>query len=116
LSEEGTASNSIGIGTAGLHPRAIIRSQLPEQPEDGIEPRVEVRLRRQKALHRSDAVGLWAVLDEGVLRRRVGGDEVMREPLNHLADVADAGNTMARSMVDLTNAPLAKEQSQRRKR
>jgi hypothetical protein len=83
-----------GLLQTEAYARAIIKSQLPEQPDQGIEARVEVRMRRQAALHRPDAVRLWAVLDAGVLRRMVGGGKVMREQLSHLAGVAEAGNTV----------------------
>jgi transcriptional regulator with XRE-family HTH domain len=52
---------------------------------------VRVRMRRQQALNR-DGLQLSVVLDESVLRRRVGDDSVMYEQLQRLAEEADRPN------------------------
>jgi transcriptional regulator with XRE-family HTH domain len=58
-----------------------------------IERRVRLRTARQaKSLDRSDPPRLWVILDELVLRREVGGPTVMRDQLNHLAEVAEQDN------------------------
>jgi transcriptional regulator with XRE-family HTH domain len=56
--------------------------------EDEIERRVSLRLKRQDLLAGSEPPQVWSVLDEGALRRPVGGPEVMRAQLNHLAEMA----------------------------
>ncbi len=56
---------------------------------------VKVRLRRQQVLDR-DGLQLTVVLDESVLRRRVGGDAVMHEQLQHLVREADRQNLVLR--------------------
>jgi transcriptional regulator with XRE-family HTH domain len=56
-------------------------------PEEA-EERVKSRLLRQRILTRKDPPSLMALIDEGVLRRRVGGPAVMREQLGFLLDVA----------------------------
>jgi hypothetical protein len=48
-----------------------------------------VRKARQELLHQEPAVKLWAVLDEAVLRRRIGGAAVMRAQLDRLAEAAE---------------------------
>ncbi|MDD7941180.1 helix-turn-helix transcriptional regulator [Actinomycetospora lutea] len=58
-------------------------------PDDEVERRVELRLRRQEVLDWDDAPTLWAVLDEAALRRLTGGPAVMREQLDHLIDVSE---------------------------
>ncbi|GGP88700.1 hypothetical protein GCM10010140_18050 [Streptosporangium pseudovulgare] len=35
---------------------------------------------------------LWAIMNEGVLRRQVGGERVMKEQLNHLVDISAQPN------------------------
>jgi len=52
---------------------------------------VRVRMRRQQVLDRED-LELSAVFDESVLQRRIGGDAVMYEQLQHLAKIAERPN------------------------
>lgn len=56
---------------------------------------VRVRMRRQQVLNR-DGVQLSVVLDESVLRRRIGDDSVMYEQLQRLAREADRPNLTLR--------------------
>ncbi len=68
--------------------RALIR--LGNAPaEDDVVRRVEARLSRQKILHRDSPPRLWAVMDEGALRRPIGGREVMRDQVRHLIEMCD---------------------------
>jgi len=52
-----------------------------------------VRLARQEILAREDRPRLWAVIDEAVIHRVVGGVSVMRGQLRHLAECAQQGKT-----------------------
>jgi transcriptional regulator with XRE-family HTH domain len=56
---------------------------------------VRVRMQRQQVLNR-DELELSVVLDESVLRRRVGNDAVMYEQLQRLAQEADRPNLTLR--------------------
>jgi Domain of unknown function (DUF5753)/Helix-turn-helix domain len=56
--------------------------------EDEIERRVSLRLKRQDLLAGPQPPQVWSVLDEGALRRPVGGPQVMRAQLNHLTEMA----------------------------
>lgn len=60
--------------------------------EDERERRVVLRLQRQKLLAASDAPKTWAVINEGALRRIVGGPAAMREQLEHLIQMSKAPN------------------------
>jgi transcriptional regulator with XRE-family HTH domain len=73
--------------------RATFRNGPRELDRDEVERRVEVRMARQKILTREDRPRLWAVIDEAVVRRVVGGTEVMRGQLRHLVDAAQQGKT-----------------------
>ena len=73
--------------------RETFRNGPIELDPDGVERLVEVRLARQKILTRDNRPRLWAVIDEGVIRRAVGGTEVMRGQLRYLADSAQQGKT-----------------------
>jgi transcriptional regulator with XRE-family HTH domain len=50
--------------------------------------RVELRKKRQEILDRPGAPTLWAVLDEAVLHRPIGGEQVLRAQLEHLVEVS----------------------------
>ncbi|EOD67518.1 helix-turn-helix domain-containing protein [Amycolatopsis vancoresmycina] len=68
---------------------ALLRRGTTERTDDEIEQMATVRLARRAVLEREpDPLRLWAVLDEAVLRRLVGGREVMRGQLEHLVKMA----------------------------
>lgn len=67
-------------GYARVMMTTVRRRQTPEQ----IERQVALRMQRQEVLLRADPLGLWLILDEAVIRRPIGGPEVMRAQLNHL--------------------------------
>jgi hypothetical protein len=82
-----------GLLQTADYAREIFRNGPIELDPDGVERLVEVRLARQKILTRDNRPRLWAVIDEAVVRRVVGGTEVMRGQLRHLADSAQQGKT-----------------------
>ena len=57
-----------------------------------IERLVRVRMRRQQVLDRKPGLQLSVVLDESILRRRIGDDRVMFEQLQRLVHDADRPN------------------------
>ena len=57
-----------------------------------IEHRVELRVSRQKLLTRIEPPRFWAVVDEAVLRRQIGGPEVMRPQLEHMLKAIELPN------------------------
>jgi len=68
--------------------RSLIR--LGNAPaEDDVVRRVEARLSRQQILLRESPPRLWAVMDEGALRRPIGGRTVMRDQVRHLIEMCD---------------------------
>jgi transcriptional regulator with XRE-family HTH domain len=73
--------------------RALSRNGPLELDRDEIEGRVEVRMARQRVLTREDRPRLWTVVDEAAIHRAVGGPEVMRDQLRHLAESAGQGKT-----------------------
>lgn len=69
--------------------RAIIATARPlELTEREVERRVELRLHRQAVIAKDPRLRLWAIMDEAALHREVGGHDVMRRQLEHLADMA----------------------------
>lgn len=68
--------------------RAVIRATRPDAAEAEVERRVAARLARQKLLTDAHPPEYWAVVDEAVLHRVVGGPQVMRAQLGHLVKLA----------------------------
>ncbi|MER6737175.1 helix-turn-helix domain-containing protein [Streptomyces puniciscabiei] len=68
--------------------RAVTRAAVSELDEEGLDALVEVRLARQDVLRADPPLELSAVLDEAVLRREVGGPEVMARQLERLMEAA----------------------------
>jgi transcriptional regulator with XRE-family HTH domain len=69
--------------------RAVTYRGRKAAPADEIERRVALRLKRQDLLSRPDPPRIWSVMDEAVLRRPVGGREVMSAQFRHLIEVAE---------------------------
>lgn len=74
--------------------RAAIRASRPADTTGEIGRRVEIRMERQEILVRSDPQPprFNVVLSEAVLRRPVGGYEVMRGQIEHLMRPRDRAN------------------------
>ncbi|MFI6357763.1 helix-turn-helix domain-containing protein [Streptomyces sp. NPDC050743] len=68
--------------------RAVTRAVVADLDEEGLDALVEVRLARQDVLRADPPLKLSAVLDESVLRREVGGPEVMARQLERLMEAA----------------------------
>jgi transcriptional regulator with XRE-family HTH domain len=58
--------------------RAVVLLGHADAPEREIHRRVELRMRRQQVLAAERGPRLWAVVDEAVLRRPIGGPGVLR--------------------------------------
>lgn len=78
--------------------RAVIRLGNAGAAEHEIDQRVELRLQRQERLTGPDAPRMWAVLDEGALRRPIGGPEVMRGQFEHLIEMSKLPNVTIQVM------------------
>lgn len=66
--------------------RAVLRAGMPHVAEEEIRRQVALRMERQAVLERDEPPLLWVVMDETVLRRSLGGPEVMREQIDHLIE------------------------------
>jgi transcriptional regulator with XRE-family HTH domain len=82
--------------------RAMLRAARPELLEHEIDQLVQFRLRRQQVLTRDDPppLTLWSVMDEAVLRRRVGGRETMHAQLQRLITASERPNVTLLVMPD----------------
>jgi transcriptional regulator with XRE-family HTH domain len=73
--------------------RALLAAS-PGESEDAVEAHVKARRERQVLLNRADQppLHLIAVLDESVIRRLIGGPDVMRSQLKRLGESARSRN------------------------
>ncbi|MER5913694.1 helix-turn-helix transcriptional regulator [Streptomyces sp. NPDC001982] len=75
------------LQTAG-YARAVLSVGLTLSSDAQLEERLAARMGRQDRLNAPDRPELWVVLDEAVLRRPIGGHEVMRAQLERLLEIS----------------------------
>jgi hypothetical protein len=68
--------------------RALMLADVDVPTEEELERRVALRMKRQEQLSGEDAPKMRVVLNEGALRRQVGGPDTMNEQLRHLLEVS----------------------------
>ncbi|MFA1548667.1 helix-turn-helix domain-containing protein [Actinomadura chokoriensis] len=78
--------------------RALIGARHPDASKEEIERRVELRMERRRVFERRDPLKLWAVLDEAVVRRAIGGPATMRAQIEHLIAMAEQPNVTVQVM------------------
>ncbi|WP_329128856.1 helix-turn-helix domain-containing protein [Streptomyces sp. NBC_01476] len=69
--------------------RALTADVMPQLSRRELDALVDVRIARQAVLHQDQPLEMWAVLDEAVLRRGVGGVKVMEGQLRKLVEAAE---------------------------
>jgi transcriptional regulator with XRE-family HTH domain len=67
--------------------RALASHGDPKMVTDAVERRVALRMRRQKLLVGPAAPRLWAVIDESVLHRPIGGAKVLKAQIDQLLEL-----------------------------
>lgn len=73
--------------------RAVIRAGQTRPDPETLSRRLSARMARQEILERNDPPEIWAVLDESVVSRPIGGPGVMRAQLQHLIELTTKPNT-----------------------
>ncbi|MEV5571276.1 helix-turn-helix transcriptional regulator [Spirillospora sp. NPDC052269] len=73
-----------GILQTEGYAEAVIKAARPYVTPDEVERQVAARSTRQSLLTRAESLEVWIILDEAVIRRNVGGTDVMRTQLRHL--------------------------------
>ena len=68
--------------------RAITAASFPSDKEEDSERKVALRLARQDLLNRPAPPEYLVVIEETVLRRPIGGSDVMRGQIGHLIEMA----------------------------
>jgi transcriptional regulator with XRE-family HTH domain len=77
-----------GLLQTDAYARAVIMLGHADAGMAEVDRRVRLRMARQRRLSRPDAPRLWAVLDEAVLRRPIGGLDVLREQIEYLLEAS----------------------------
>lgn len=77
--------------------RAVLSAGIPGA---NVEQHVKARMARAKILDREKPPEYWLVLCESALRVLVGGPDVMREQLEHIAEVAQRPNVTIQVLPD----------------
>jgi hypothetical protein len=72
--------------------RAVLEATGLKLSARDLERAVNLRLKRQGVLTRPNPLRVWAVLDEGALRRELGDLEIYRAQLEHLLQLAELPN------------------------
>jgi transcriptional regulator with XRE-family HTH domain len=76
-----------GLLQTEAYARTVLRTRVGATAEE-LDEAVAARLERQQILEHQHPPQLWVLIDEAVLRRPVGGAEVMAEQLEFLASAA----------------------------
>lgn len=78
-----------GLLQTADYARAVIREMFPRHTAQQIDRLVDLRMERQHRLDDEPPLELWAILDEAVIRRTVGGQAIMHRQLSHLLTAAE---------------------------
>jgi transcriptional regulator with XRE-family HTH domain len=81
-----------GLMQTERYARAIVSGGKATVNDAEVDRRVALRMRRQRLLAHPQAPRLWAVIDEAVLHRPIGGPGVLREQLEYLLELVRMPN------------------------
>ncbi|MER5303135.1 helix-turn-helix transcriptional regulator [Streptomyces lasiicapitis] len=87
--------------------QAVFREGRPTATEEVIDELVVARLDRAHILEDPTPPLLWAILDEAVLRREVGGPAVMAGALRHITGLARRHRVIVQVLPFKEGAPMA---------
>ncbi|MFG2665609.1 Scr1 family TA system antitoxin-like transcriptional regulator [Streptomyces sp. NPDC048387] len=79
-----------GILQTEAYMRAVLSTAFPPWTDEECDRIVVTRLERGEILTRPAPPVVWALLDEAVLRRPIGGPRVMAEQLMHIVRLAES--------------------------
>ncbi|HEY5833156.1 helix-turn-helix domain-containing protein [Streptomyces sp.] len=79
-----------GILQTEAYARAVLRVGFPPRSAEECDRLVVTRLERAKILNDPVSPVVWALLDEAVLRRPVGGSEVMADQITHMIALVES--------------------------
>jgi hypothetical protein len=78
-----------GLLQTEAYARGVILLGYADAKREDLDRRVGLRMARKEVLNRPDGPRLWAVLDEAVLRRPIGGLEVQKEQIEALIEACE---------------------------
>ncbi|HET6482323.1 MAG TPA: helix-turn-helix transcriptional regulator [Actinoplanes sp.] len=81
-----------GLLQTEAYASAVIRLAHTDPGRPEVERRAKLRMVRKETLTRTDGPIFWAVLDEAVLRRLIGGPDVMRAQIVALLEACENPN------------------------
>jgi transcriptional regulator with XRE-family HTH domain len=87
-----------GLLQTDAYARAVIKLGHNNASRAEIDRRTNLRMARKELLDGPQAPRLWAVLDEGVLRRLIGGKDTLREQIVSLLQSCDHPNVRLQVM------------------
>ncbi|MFC8347677.1 helix-turn-helix domain-containing protein [Streptomyces sp. NPDC057280] len=91
--------NSVhGLLQTADHARTLFEAAQPPYSQDDVERMVAARLARQSVFDRDPAPSIHFVLEEAVVRRKVGGTMGWRQQLEHLLEVGALRNVTLQVM------------------
>lgn len=93
-----------GLLQTEAYTRAVMLNVPPPPTEEEVEQRIAARLERQELLTRKPPIAFSFIVEESVLLRHTGGEDVTRELLGHLLACARLWN------VELQIMPLRQPQ------
>jgi uncharacterized protein DUF5753 len=98
-----------GLWQTEAYARAMLQANSFTSTPEQVERQVQVRMRRQQILGRANppAPAIWAILDEAVIRRVVGGRGVMGGQLEQLARLSAHANVTLQVLPFATGAHMA---------
>jgi len=87
-----------GLLQTDNYARAVIMLGNGITTAEDIDRRAELRMARKQLLARKDPPRLWAVIDEAVLQRQIGGPDVLREQIEALLEASTLRNVRLQVM------------------
>ena len=95
-----------GILQTEAYADALMRRSYPPRNEEQRHKDIVTRLQRAKMLEDPVTPVVWALLDEGVLRRPFGGPAIMAEQLRHVAGLVERERIRVHVLPFGTGVPL----------
>ncbi|SEC10353.1 Helix-turn-helix domain-containing protein [Streptomyces sp. 2224.1] len=78
-----------GLLQTRAYAEAVHRASEMRCTEQEVAHMVDIRMKRQELLHREEPPHIWAIIDEAVIRRMVGGPDTIKDQIRHLRACAD---------------------------